>query len=66
MYINPRFGKLCKEKSGNPARVCRNLLTQLMECKLSKGRRNGFFECRIESYRKANVKLVISQIRIVM
>jgi hypothetical protein len=31
----------------------------------SKGRRNGFFECRIESYRKANVKLVISQIRIV-
>jgi hypothetical protein len=30
----------------------------------SKGRCNGFFECRIESYRKANVKPVISQIRI--
>jgi hypothetical protein len=30
-----------------------------------KGRRNGFFECRIELYHKANVKLVISQICIV-
>jgi hypothetical protein len=30
-----------------------------------KARRNGFVECRIESYCKANVKLVISQICIV-
>jgi hypothetical protein len=30
-----------------------------------KGRRNGFFESRIKSYRNVNMKLIISRIRIV-
>jgi hypothetical protein len=33
---------------------------------VTKDRRNGFFECRIELNRKENVKLVLSWIHIIM